>query len=96
MKIRSAYLLVLFFVLIPSFQSAEGAAPFHKIIMTSGSASERDGAVYVAQDQGFFRKHGVDLSFVQVRNGPVAMSARTDSRTQTALFPVMSATAPDP
>jgi ABC-type taurine transport system substrate-binding protein len=50
--------------------------------MTSGSASERDGAVYVAQDQGFFRKYGVDLSFVQVRNGPVAMSALSSGETQ--------------
>src|SRR5688572_31593555 len=82
MKTRSVYLLVLFFVLIPSFQPAEGAAPLHKIIMTSGSASERDGAVYVAQDQGLFRKHGVDLSFVQVRNGPVAMSALSSGETQ--------------
>ncbi|HUD00626.1 MAG TPA: ABC transporter substrate-binding protein [Candidatus Polarisedimenticolaceae bacterium] len=82
MKTQSVYLLVLFFVLVISSQPAESAAPLHKIIMTSGSASERDGAVYVAQDQGFFRKHGVDLSFVQVRNGPVAMSALSSGETQ--------------
>jgi NitT/TauT family transport system substrate-binding protein len=61
--------------------TVEAAAPAARVIMTSGSASERDGAVYVAQDQGFFRKHGVDLSFVQVRNGPVAMSALTAGET---------------
>jgi len=71
---------ILWFVLCFSFliiakRSGEAAAPPAKVIMTSGSASERDGAVYVAQDQGFFRKYGLDLSFVQVRNGPVAMSA---------------------
>jgi ABC-type nitrate/sulfonate/bicarbonate transport system substrate-binding protein len=60
----------------------EAAAPLTKVIMTSGSASERDGVVYVAQDQGFFRKYGVDLSFVQVRNGPVAMSALSSGETQ--------------
>ncbi|MCE3242925.1 MAG: hypothetical protein K0Q83_3432 [Deltaproteobacteria bacterium] len=61
MKTRSVYLLVLFFVLIPSFQPAEGAAPLHKIIMTSGSASERDGAVYVAPlGLGFRREPGRD------------------------------------
>ena len=54
---------------------AESAAPLAKLTITSGSASERDGVLYVAQDQGYFRKHGIDLTFVQVRNGPVAMSA---------------------
>jgi ABC-type nitrate/sulfonate/bicarbonate transport system substrate-binding protein len=59
MKNRSAYLFVLFCAfLVPSNEPAEGAAPLAKVIMTSGSASERDGAIYVAQDQGFFRKHG--------------------------------------
>jgi ABC-type nitrate/sulfonate/bicarbonate transport system substrate-binding protein len=31
--------------------------------------------LYVAQDQGYFRKYGLDLTLVQVRNGPVGMSA---------------------
>jgi ABC-type nitrate/sulfonate/bicarbonate transport system substrate-binding protein len=35
----------------------------------------------VAQNQGFFRKHGVDVSFVQVRNGPVAMAALSSGET---------------
>lgn len=50
--------------------------------MTSGSASERDGVLYVAQDLGLFRKYGVDLSFVQVRSGPVAVSALSSGETQ--------------
>ena len=60
----------------------QAAAPLTKVVMTSGSASERDGVVYVAQDQGLFRKYGLDVSFVQVRNGPVAMSALSSGETQ--------------
>jgi ABC-type nitrate/sulfonate/bicarbonate transport system substrate-binding protein len=83
MKIRSTHWLVLFFsFLMTSNRPGEAATPLTKVIMTSGSASERDGAVYVAQDQGFFRKYGLDLSFVQVRNGPVAMSALSSGETQ--------------
>src|SRR5918992_4201453 len=82
MKTQSVYLVLLFAFLVFYSEPAEAAAALHKIIMTSGSASERDGAVYVAQDQGLFRKHGVDLSFVQVRNGPVAMSALSSGETQ--------------
>src|SRR5690349_10636610 len=51
------------------------ASPLVKVLATTGSASEREGALYVAQDQGFFRRHGVDLTLVQARNGPVGMSA---------------------
>jgi ABC-type nitrate/sulfonate/bicarbonate transport system substrate-binding protein len=83
MNIRWSRWLVLFlFFLIVDNHPLEGATPVTKVIMTSGSASERDGAVYVAQDQGFFRKYGVDLSFVQVRNGPVAMAALSSGETQ--------------
>ena len=64
----------------PSFVGA--AANAAKLVMTSGSASERDGVIYVAQDLGLFRKHGLDLTFVQVRNGPVAMSALSSGETQ--------------
>ena len=31
--------------------------------------------MYVAQDQGFFRRYGLDLTLVQARNGPVGMAA---------------------
>ena len=31
---------------------------------------------------GFFRKYGVDVSFVQVRNGPVGMAALSSGETQ--------------
>ena len=61
---------------------ARSAASLSKVTITSGSASERDGVLYVAQDQGMFRKYGLDLTFVQVRNGPVAMSALSSGETQ--------------
>ena len=61
---------------------AHAATALTKLTITSGSASERDGVLYVAQDQGLFRKYGLDLTFVQVRNGPVAMSALSSGETQ--------------
>jgi ABC-type nitrate/sulfonate/bicarbonate transport system substrate-binding protein len=81
MKLSTLRLLVL----LPLFfleHLAQAAAPLTKVVMTSGSASERDGVVYVAQEQGLFRKYGLDVSFVQVRNGPVAMSALSSGETQ--------------
>src|SRR4029077_13854132 len=68
--------------LIFGYQPAGAAAPLAKVIMTTGSVSEREGAVYVAQEHGFFRKSSVDVSFVQVRNGPVGMAALSSGETQ--------------
>ena len=71
-------LQALFFVqvlLVFNHPSVYAAAPLTKVLVTTGSASEREGALYVAQDQGYFRKYGLDLTLVQVRNGPVGMSA---------------------
>lgn len=83
MKSRAVILLVVIFLSVAlRVPSARAAAALAKVTITSGSASERDGVLYVAQDQGLFRKYGLDLTFVQVRNGPVAMSALSSGETQ--------------
>ena len=83
MNIRLAnHMAAIFLLICLAAPPARAAAPLAKLTITSGSASERDGVLYVAQDQGFFRKHGLDLTFVQVRNGPVAMSALSSGETQ--------------
>jgi len=76
MKLRlleSLFLIVA--VLIFDHLLVHAAAPLAKVLVTTGSASEREGALYVAQDQGFFRRYGLDLTLVQARNGPVGMAA---------------------
>ena len=71
----TSWFIPLFFLFTLYHQSADAAAPLTKVVMTTGSLSEREGVLYVAQDQGLFRKYGLDLTLVQVRNGPVGMSA---------------------
>jgi ABC-type nitrate/sulfonate/bicarbonate transport system substrate-binding protein len=78
----TASLILSFSFLIFGYQPAGAAAPLAKVVMTTGSVSEREGAVYVAQEHGFFRKYGVDVAFVQVRNGPVGMAALSSGETQ--------------
>jgi NitT/TauT family transport system substrate-binding protein len=76
MKLRlleSRFLLLAVLAFDPLLVHA--AAPLTKVLITTGSASEREGALYVAQDQGFFRRYGLDLTLVQARNGPVGMAA---------------------
>jgi len=61
---------------------SEGAQNLTKVVMTSGSFSEREAAMYVAQELGFFRRYGLDLTFVTVRSGPVGMAAMASGESQ--------------
>ena len=72
---RTGWFFLVLMFLFCNFESLHAAASLTKVLVTTGSASEREGAMYVAQDQGYFRKYGLDLTLVQVRNGPVGMSA---------------------
>ena len=48
----------IFFVLLGALSTkiAQAAQPLIKVVMTTGSFSEREAAMYVAQDQGIFRR----------------------------------------
>jgi len=47
-----------------------------KLVLTYASFNERTvGVPLVAEDQGFFNKHNLDVKLVYVRNGAVALSA---------------------
>ena len=75
MTFRSAESFFLLVLLVSDHRAIYAAASLTKVLVTTGSASEREGALYVAQDQGYFRKYGLDVTLVQVRSGPVGMSA---------------------
>ncbi len=85
MRIRSRHLLVLFyFFLAVNNRPAQAAAPLNKVVMTSGSAVERDGVVYVARDHGFFRKHGVSVEIIQTRTSTQTIAALASGDIQIA------------
>lgn len=61
------------FFLNPS--TLKAAASFPRVVTTFASFSEKEGALFVAEDQGFFRKHGLDVKHVYVSSGSVALAA---------------------
>ena len=77
-----ALVTLLISLTVPNNSTAQVAAPLTKVVMTIGAISEREGVVYVAQDQGFFRKHGLDLTLVQVRNGAIGIAAVSSGESQ--------------
>jgi len=73
-------------------QSVLAASPLTPLLMTTGAFSEREGVVFVAQDQGYFRKYGLDVRFVHVRSGPVGMAALSAGESQFHVGSVTGAT----
>jgi len=66
---------VCLFLLCTNALTSDAAAPPNQLMITFGSLSERETALFVARDYGIFAKHGLDVKLVHVRNGAVALSA---------------------
>lgn len=64
----------LFLLISINSSVAEAASAPATVVITFGSFSERETALFVAQDQGFFPKHQLDVKLVRV-SGPVALAA---------------------
>jgi ABC-type nitrate/sulfonate/bicarbonate transport system substrate-binding protein len=75
MRIRLRLCLLLFFG--AQAQLFGAGAPPAKIVITPASFSEREGLLIVSQNQGFFRKHNLDVELVLMPNAPIAFSALT-------------------
>lgn len=69
-------------LLIASAGPALAAVPLNQLMIVFGSLSEREAAIFVAKDYGFFAKHGLDVRAVHVRNGAVALSALANGEAQ--------------
>jgi NitT/TauT family transport system substrate-binding protein len=82
MALRRFILITFLLWSIAAYRLTYAAATTTKILLTTGSVSEREAAVYVAQQQGYFLKHGLDVQFVQVRSGPIGMAALSSGESQ--------------
>jgi len=72
MALGVGFLFFLFFFASPF---VEAASPPQKIVIAFAGFNERYGLTFVAKDQRFFEEQGLDPQIVQVRSGPIAMSA---------------------
>ena len=69
-----------------------GAASSNKVFITFADFSERTGLVFVAKDQHFFEERGLEAEIVQVRSGPIAISALAANDVQFYSAPASGAT----
>ena len=75
-----AFVLLSFVVFLAS--PARAATPNKRVVLVSADFSERSGLYFVAKDQHLFEAQGVDVDVVQVRSGPIAISAMASGDAQ--------------
>ena len=77
----STYLvLALFFTAISSLSAYTQNLPLFRI--ANGTSGENPAVLWVGVDQGFYRKHGLNVEVIFMRSGPLAMSALASSDVQ--------------
>jgi NitT/TauT family transport system substrate-binding protein len=69
-------------LIIVAVSFAPAATPAKKVTLVFADFSERAGLMFVAKDQRFFEEQGVDVEVVQVRSGPIAISAMAAGEAQ--------------
>jgi NitT/TauT family transport system substrate-binding protein len=70
-------------VLVLWVEVSHAAMPASKVVIAYSSLNERGaGALLVARDQGFFRKHDLDVQLIFMRSGAVALSALSAGEAQ--------------
>ena len=61
------------------------AQPLATFRIANGTSGENPAALWVGVEQGFFRKHGLNVEVIYMRTGPLAVSALASGDVQTVL-----------
>ncbi|HLN87304.1 MAG TPA: ABC transporter substrate-binding protein, partial [Candidatus Limnocylindrales bacterium] len=70
-----SFLLAFIFSFCGLTGSFAGAPSTQKAVFAYAGVNERYGCLFVAKDQRYFDEQGLDLQIVQLRSGPIAISA---------------------
>jgi NitT/TauT family transport system substrate-binding protein len=75
-KFLARTLLCLFVVLYGCGESSAAAAP-SKIVLAYASMVARTSFIWIAREQGFFEKYGIDPELILISRGPVLIAGLT-------------------
>ena len=97
MKARSSRLSTRFIVLLTALflellsSAGSQAQSLTTFRIANGTSGETPAVLWVGVDQGFYRKHGINVEAIFMRSGPLAMSALASADVQMVLpVPIMS------
>ncbi len=85
-SIWNLFAIVLLLPVVPSKSGVEIAAALAapKIAISFAGINPRQTPLWIAQEQNFFGKHGVDADVVLIRTGPIQVAAVSSGATQLA------------
>ena len=82
-RIKCRWICVLVLAITLTYAALVGAGtPLQKVVFVFSGFNERTSFIFVAKDRHFFEEQGLDAQIVQVRNGPVAVSAMAANEAQ--------------
>ena len=76
--------LVLFVLFSANDRLVPCALAAQKVVISFAGVNPRQTPLWVAQEQGFFAKHGIDTDVVFIRTGPIQVAAVSSGATQLA------------
>ncbi len=79
---RNLLFVLCAFLFTVHLSSIAGAASPTRVVITPSGLTEREGVLFVAQDQGFFRKYDIQAEIVDVRSGSIAIAALAAGESQ--------------
>ncbi|HEX9443712.1 MAG TPA: ABC transporter substrate-binding protein [Candidatus Binatia bacterium] len=79
-RFLSACALVILFI----FPLRSGAADLPLVRIAHGAFNEKIAAMWIGVEQGFFRKHGLSVEVINIRNGPQTIAALSSGDIQIA------------
>jgi len=85
LRFRSSGVHLVFFVPVLLAQFLAGSIYAQRLTsfrIANGTSGENPAVLWVGVDQGFYRKHGLDVEVIFMRTGPLAMSALASSDVQ--------------
>ena len=77
MKLLARTVLCVYFLLVGGGETSGGFSSTSKIVLAYASMVARTSFIWIAKDQGFFAKYGIDPELIFISRGPVLIAGLT-------------------
>jgi len=72
------------FVTLGAYHESQAASAPTKVVATNSAMNARVAPLWIARDQGFFKKYGTDTDLVLIRSGPLQVASLASGDTDVA------------
>jgi ABC-type nitrate/sulfonate/bicarbonate transport system substrate-binding protein len=73
--IRFLIIALVSFATLGACQESRGASAPAKVVITNSAVNARVAPLWIARDQGFYKKYGIETDMVLIRSGPLQVAS---------------------